>query len=87
MAPLTRETKIGLNFGQILAVLSLLASMIGGYAALKSDIAILQVESKNSKEWCIRHENANKEDMRVIVLDIKDALREIKQDLKEIKDQ
>lgn len=83
---LQKETKIGMTFGQIIAVISLLITMLGGWTNIKMDMAVMQNEQHNSKEWSTRHENQNKEDMRTLVLDVKESLREIKEDVKALKD-
>lgn len=80
------ETKIGLTFGQIIAVISLAASMVTGYISLKTDIAVLKNEGVNVTERITRHEQSNKEDLRTIVIDVKESLKEIKSDIKEIKE-
>lgn len=84
---LKQDTKIGLTFGQIISIISLSIMMIGGFVNLKTDISGLQLKSDYSIERMNKHEESNKEDLRAIVIDVKESLKEIKQDIKSIKNQ
>ncbi len=54
------ETKIGLTVGQILTVIGLIGGIFASWNDTKTDIAVLQIDVRNTKE--IRLEDAKKID-------------------------
>ena len=82
---LQKETRVGLNYGQLLSTLSLLLLMGTGFAKITADIAVLKNQSEVTTQRIERNEASNKESFKTIVCDVKESLKEIKEDIKEIK--
>lgn len=57
---LKKETLIGVTVGQLLAIIGLIGGIFASWNDTKTDIAMLQVDLKNTKE--IRVEDARKID-------------------------
>jgi len=68
MSPLTKETKLGLNFGQVLTALTLFAMIVGAWVNVKMDIATLYERTNN-------HESA--------IIEIKKSMDDFKLDNKQ----
>ena len=66
---LQKETKIGLTYGQIIATVSLLLIMFGGFVNIKMDIAVLFQRVNTGEQQLNAHKDENYKEINKLYIE------------------